>query len=133
MSEAESLSAGTCGFRAGTILFRTCGQSAAGLCGDCGIPVCSEHQHPYRWLMLCPRCLARRQSEPDSDSEASDSEIESFDDAAPLILAGSSGDDGEEGLVDEFGDSLFREEDYADFDAVSDYDREAERGGGYDS
>lgn len=130
MADPGSLSQDLCGCRAGTILLRACGNPATGLCSDCALPLCPEHQRSYRWLMLCPACFAQRQQE----TEAADSEDSGYGPASRGGIAGESFDEGtEEPLTEEFGDSPFTEEDYAAFDAVSDYDRKAERGGGYDS
>ncbi|BBL72610.1 hypothetical protein [Methylogaea oryzae] len=103
-----------CGCRRGVFLVTPCANAAAGQCGRCGIPLCSEHARHLAQDWLCPACYA---------GQAGDS-----GDGTTTTSYGDTFSTGASDLADPFS-----EEDYAAFDAVSDFDKNAGDGHGYDS
>lgn len=129
-----------CGCTSGSFFVRPCPEPAVQNCTRCQCPLCRKHGHPdpsgAPAAMLCPACHAeaRREAVDDADAE--------FGDAGGGIVwtAGSgrhsfsyarSGSEGDNGTDD--GESPFVDEDYGAFDAVSDYDKNADDGDAYDS
>ena len=142
-----------CGYHTGVIFVRPCQGTPITACTQCGIPLCVAHRRAGGNQVLCPRCDARlRQDDSDTlfDSDrpryrssstysggTTGAEREPTEETAARDAAATDGAGyGPEAAgVDsaDFGESPFSEEDYAAFDAVSDYDRSDEKGGGYDS
>ncbi len=124
-----------CGCQTGFFYVRRCGRPSVLQCGRCGLDVCDEHAHrpegdPVR--VFCPDCQAAQ-----SGSGAS-----SFARRQGGGFSRGSGgyyDDsfsGQGGPVWGEGDRdgpAFADEDYAAFDALSDFDVNADDGHAYDS
>lgn len=142
MNSSETL---LCGCTSGAIFVRPCSEPAALACARCECPLCRRHgRSDSAGTVLCPECHAEAQQESSEEGSGDDS-----DGSESGWTAGSgrhaywaaSGSDGEyedmagdEGFAPlEDGASPFADEDYAAFDAVSDYDKNADRGDGYDS
>jgi hypothetical protein len=137
-----------CGCRTGVIFVRPCQGTPITACAQCRISLCVGHRRPYGNQVLCPSCYARLQPGSDSmfDSDRTHyiSSSSHGGSAAEEIFTGEGGEFGGAGAssgwseeaqpaADALTESPFTAEDYAAFDAVSDYDRSDEKGGGYDS
>ena len=138
---------GECGVKTGNIFIRRCGKSAVVECVGCNLPLCEEHAKPLGdgevgdaenasigtpqaggtgaafsslgdvVTYYCPNCHSRLTGGTVSDSVDADNQDGS-------LFSGSGFG---------WGDSPFTEEDYVAFDAISDYDKDAHGGHGYDS
>lgn len=147
MNQEDLAVSGECGVKTGNIFIRRCGKSAVVECVGCNLPLCEEHAKPFGddevgdavnasigtpqageagaafsslgdvVTYYCPNCLSRLTGGTVSEYVDADNR-----DGSLFISSG-------------FGweNSPFTEEDYAAFDAISDYDREAHGGHGYDS
>lgn len=140
-----------CGCRTGAIFVRPCQGTPVTACGQCKIALCIAHRRPYGNQVLCPRCYAGLQPSSDSIFDSSGYPIASGsatgygESPSEEVFAGAGGEFGGGGASgswsedqepagsDALTESPFSAEDYAAFDAVSDYDRNDEKGGGYDS
>lgn len=115
-----------CGGTDGALFVRPCPAPAVLRCARCECPLCGKHGRPdpagASGAVLCPECYAetRRDSSDDTDSGFGDDGGSGMAEAEDIALA----DD---------GSSPFTDEDYAAFEAVSDYDKSADDGDGYDS
>ncbi|NJD07854.1 MAG: hypothetical protein FIA97_15380 [Methylococcaceae bacterium] len=138
-----------CGCRVGLIFVRPCQGPPITACSQCRTSLCVEHRRPYGQQVLCPDCYARLRPDSDTlDSDRSHSTATSSysgDAATEDVFTGQGGafggggasggwsDEAATATTDALLESPFSAEDYAAFDAVSDYDRSDEKGGGYDS
>lgn len=117
MSDVDLTLPRFCGCRTGFVFVRRCGRPAVFQCGQCGLDLCEEHvqrseEEPGR--VFCPDCgptLAGREYSSRS---------------------GAYHDGVDSGWVESDGDA-FADEDYAAFDALSDFDVNADKGNAYDS
>lgn len=127
-----------CGCTSGTIFVRPCVQPAITQCARCQCPLCREHARldsaslpvPPLVSALCPACAAESGQFGDDDGDATWSVGSSRHSRSGWN--GSSGNYGA-GYATTSADTPFASEDYDAFDAVSDYDKDAEQGDGYDS
>ncbi len=130
---------GGCAVQAGVVFIRRCGKPVEFECVECGLPLCGEHgRQPNAKLetpsaraedtpfvsmgegppvVYCPTCLSRLEGTELSDSNTTGN-------WNSLFLSGSYHD---------WYNSPFTEEDYAAFDAVSEFDKDGGTGHGYDS
>ncbi|MDD5035519.1 MAG: hypothetical protein PHE55_12260 [Methylococcaceae bacterium] len=95
---------GPCGYQTGVYFIRRCGKPGKFVCARCALPLCGEHARPLDTGMEA-YC-------PRCDAELNRNDA--------TFAEGSE-------------DPSFAEEDYAAFDAVSDFDKNADLGHGYDS
>ena len=146
LNQGDFAGSGECAVKTGTIFIRRCGKSAVVECVGCNLPLCGEHAKPWGddvgdaenagkgspqagetgaafgslgdvATYYCPNCLSRLTGGTASDFGDADN----WD--GSLFIGGNFG----------WGNSPFAEEDYAAFDAVSDYDKDVHVGHGYDS
>ena len=147
MNQADFTVSGVCGVKAGSIFIRRCGKPAEFECAECNLPLCGEHAKPWSDQVggpeeavvgspqdgeagaafgslgdaatyYCPACLSRLTGTVPTNSADADNWDGSLFNGSNFGLVGSS---------------PFNEEDYAAFDAVSEYDKDAQLGHGYDS
>lgn len=111
-----------CAATTGAIFVRPCGAPAALRCAHCGCPLCRVHAGPAPadppGAVLCPACRGEDRDSPVSDDDGT---------LRPVPASHSSA------VAADADDAPFTDEDYAAFDAVSDYDKNADDGDGYDS
>ena len=147
MNQVDLAVSGGCGVKTGNIFIRRCGKSAVVQCVGCNLPLCEEHAKPFGndevgdaenasigtsqaggtgaafsslgdvVTYYCPDCLSRLTGGTVLDSGDADNRDGSLFSEGIFVL----------------GNSPFTEEDYAAFDAISDYDKDAHGGHGYDS
>jgi hypothetical protein len=120
-----------CGGTDGRLFVRPCREPAVLQCLRCQCPLCRTHARPAPSsggpaAVLCPECFAESQSASSDDADYSD-------DSGIILSSGTWPAEAEDTLGGDDGGAPFRDEDYAAFDAVSDYDRNADDGDGYDS
>jgi hypothetical protein len=138
-----------CAFRRGVFLLTPCANAAVARCSGCGAPVCSEHARGQGSALLCPNCR-RSRADDDHFDHSSRSYSSSQDTGSSTVsddFAGQGGEFGGGGATSDWSDApaeeggagsddkglLFSEEDYAAFDSVSDFDKNADVGSGFDS
>jgi hypothetical protein len=136
-----------CGCTAGVILVRPCPEPAAFTCARCGCPLCRKHVRPVRSgalssvpaAGLCPACHAESGVD---NSYAANREGDGWGGSSSGYHSGRSrnsdafpvqNSEVDESLPADAVDEPFSSEDYAAFDAVSDYDKNADLSDGYDS
>ena len=114
----------SCACTEGVFLLRRCGQPGTALCSLCRMPICPRHQNPHEDGVVCPLCYSHEAGDGGSRfGRTSDPSASS----SGVGAASGLGDWSEDG-----GDSPFSAEDYAAFDAISDFDKN-EPNDGYDS
>lgn len=115
----------SCGCQTGIIYVRRCGRPAPFECGQCGLYLCdghASHSGDNPGDILCPDCQASLGGQGSAaftgrrDSQAS---FGAYSDG----IGSDWADDG----------PAFAEEDYAAFDALSEFDANADDGHAYDS
>lgn len=115
-----------CGCRRGVFLLTPCVNPAAAGCSGCGIPLCREHTRLRGGAPFCPQCYGIPDHDDDWDRSRSSSTSYGTGDW------GNATDDTVSNQTDGMAEP-FTAEDYAAFDAVSDFDKNAGIGDGYDS
>jgi hypothetical protein len=136
-----------CGGTAGAVFVRPCPEPAVLRCARCECPLCEKHGRPDPsgtvGAVLCSECYAeaRREASDDADGDFGDDGGTRWSGGSGRHSSGTAyGSDGGSGMAEaedialaDDGSSPFTDEDYAAFDAVSDYDKSADDGDGYDS
>ncbi|MGZ8219316.1 hypothetical protein [Methylomagnum sp.] len=139
-----------CGCTSGAIFVRPCARPAMTQCVRCQCPLCREHARPESPSipapdlvpapMLCPACYAesRRDTAADDDDGMAWSAVSSrhtrwHDNSGSRGHSASMTPSHYADDAEATSDEPFNSEDYDAFDAVSDYDKDAERGDGFDS
>jgi hypothetical protein len=110
-----------CGCQSGDIVVRRCGNPALSQCGRCGVGICADHAgflDTQAQQAYCPPCLLAIQQNNPTDEGGED--YGDNLDSTFQFWPGSSR-------------SSFTDEDYATFDALSDFDKRADDGHAYDS
>lgn len=138
-----------CGCRRGVFLVTPCVNAAAARCSRCGIPVCSEHARLQGPVLLCPNCYSSQADDDyrERDGGLSTTSASGTSPSPPDDFAGQGGEFGGGGATSDWADAAteeagasadgtaqpFTAEDYAAFDSVSDFDKTAGAGHGFDS
>lgn len=135
MSDVNLTLPNFCACQTGSVFVRRCGRPATAECGRCGLCLCEEHANRDpgdAGMAYCPDCQARsgaasanrRQGRGfSSDATGYHTGDRSFSGLGGGSWIDSDGDDG----------PSFADEDYAAFDALSDFDMKADGGHAYDS
>lgn len=126
-----------CGCTSGAIFVRPCPNPAVAQCARCQCPLCRDHARfessgppvMASASALCPACHAESRTAAADDVD--DGGATWTADASRAHWHESSGHYGSGYTVS--GGDPFTSDDYDAFDAVSDYDKDAEQGDGYDS
>jgi hypothetical protein len=137
----------TCRYTAGRVLVRRCELRADFRCARCGMPVCSRHGTSRvvegGVVVTCPDCALRETPTVQESGDSSSPVMDELFDApssrstyrstssrtVPTATVPTATEAADPAPIDE----PFTEEEVASFDDLSDFDKETERDGSYDS
>lgn len=117
-----------CAWQTGSIYVRRCGRLAASQCAQCGLDLCDGHANTLDatpGLVYCPECHGASSGQGMGLSRGLG--MQTYRNRQQPI------DRGMDWGGDDVGDLAFADEDYAAFDALSDFDMNADSGDAYDS